>query len=84
MDLRETESPGLVCALLHVFVCVCMCVCVSACILRGIEGGWVHSFHYYSRVCDLKNMKSKPLLFKRKIFKPNLREQGSVLGRLCF
>lgn len=39
--------------------CVCMFMH-----LRGIERGWVHGFHYFSRVHDLRNINSKPLLLR--------------------
>ena len=41
--------------------------------LRGIERVWVHGFHYFSRVHDLRNINSKPLLFERKLFEQELR-----------
>lgn len=71
MDFGETGSTRAVCALSR--------VCVSVCMFEAIEGGWAYSFHYFSRVCNFKNIKREQLLFKRKIFKPNLRGQGLEL-----
>ena len=49
---------------------VCVCVIMH---LRSIERVWVHSFHYFAKVHDLRNINSKPLLFERKLFEQDLR-----------